>query len=69
MNDPTGKPLITLPISKLENCLKELKASGATPKQMLIGMLIATCPAIVRSIGFGTASVLAAYYGVFKWLA
>lgn len=60
----TGKTSqVILAISKQEDCLKQLKAAGASPAQMLCGMLIFITPSIFRSVT--TALVLMGiFFGV-----
>lgn len=67
MRLPREKSGVVPPVSKQEDCLRQLVALKATPQQMLWGMLIFNCPAIIRSIGFAIGTVLAASFGVWKW--
>lgn len=50
MSEIGKKTQVILPISTQEDCLKQLKAAGASPTQMLCGMLIFVTPSIFRSI-------------------
>jgi hypothetical protein len=50
MSETGKRSQVILAISKQEDCLKQLKAAGASPAQMLCGMLIFITPSIVKSV-------------------
>jgi hypothetical protein len=53
---------LRLPISKQEDCLRELKNAGATPREMIAyGLLIFAMPSMVRSLAWLVLGCL--YFG------
>lgn len=65
MSAPERKSLPALPLSKQEDCLRELKDAGATPEHMIkYSWRNFTIPSMFRSLMWATVILGTAYAGV-----
>ncbi len=65
MGAPEKKSKLTLPLSKQEDCLRELKNAGATPIHMIVyGLLNFAIPSMFRALMWAAVGVGTAYFGV-----
>lgn len=65
MSAPEKKSILALPMSKQEDCLRELKNAGASPVHMILyGLLNFAMPSMFRALMWGAVVLGSAYFGV-----
>jgi hypothetical protein len=64
MSAPLKKSPLALPVSKQEDCLRELKSAGATPVHMILySVLNFAMPSMFRNLMWAAVTVGLAYLG------
>ena len=65
MSAPEKKSQLALPVSKQEDCLRELKNAGATPIHMIVySWLNFAMPSMFRNLMWAAVILGTAYFGV-----
>lgn len=66
MSAPLKKSMPALPITRQEDCLRELKSAGATPVHMILySVLNFAMPSMFRSLMWALVFIIPAYFGAF----